>query len=349
MTTERRADAPTENSRSRLRGHKLAAPLATRYASATSAVAVLYIAGGIGCLLGAAFPMSAQAPIGLGQILGVIGLTLGPALIVVRGRMKSVALHGFLALATALVSVLVACSTTSAGVVLTGVDYMCIGWIAAYFLPRRAARIHYGLAVAGFSSGVLVGGVPGLVVPAFVIAATVVASAEMLAHFVNQLRRLAALDPLTGLANRACFTAAAENEMVLAARRARGFTVAMIDMDNFKIVNDTHGHLAGDALLIELASTWQTQLRGTDLLARFGGDEFALLMPNTTVLEGKRVLRRLRDAHPAKWSAGIVEWDGDGGLDAILRRADRNLYEAKEAREQGSRSCPAEAQDLATS
>ncbi len=319
-------------------------PLAVRYASAISAIAVLYLAGGIGCVLGVAFPMSSQAPIGLGQILAVIGLTVGPALLLFRDRATAVTLHASLALATALVSVLVAYSKTPAGVVLTGVDYMCIGWISAYFLPRRAARIHCGLAIAGFASGVVTGGVDGLTVPALVIGATVAASAEMLAFFVTQLRRQAALDPLTGLANRACFTAAAEHEVAMALRGARGFALAMLDMDDFKAVNDTRGHLAGDALLIELANTWQTQLRRTDLLARFGGDEFALLMPATKVLEGKRILRRLRDAHPARWSAGIVEWDGDASLDEMLRRTDANLYEAKEARDLTREACSAERQ-----
>jgi GGDEF domain-containing protein len=87
-----------------------------------------------------------------------------------------------------------------------------------------------------------------------------------------------------------------------------------------------------------------SQLRRADLLARLGGDEFALSMPATKVLEGKRILRRLDDAHPARWSARIVEWDGDDGLDEMLRRADANLYEAKEARDPKREACSVERQ-----
>lgn len=305
------------------------APITTRHASAATAIAVLYLAGGIGCLLGAAFPMSPHAPIGLGQVLGAVGLTFGAGIMIVRTRVTVVSLHSLLVLATVLVSVLVACSKTAAGVLLTGVDYMCIGWISAYFFPRRTARFHCGLAIAGFCSAIAAGGLPGLVVPSLVVVTTVAVSAEMLAHFVTQLRRQAAQDPLTGLANRAFFRAAAEREMALAARGKRVFVLVMLDMDDFKVVNDTRGHLAGDALLIELAQTWQAQLRRSDVLSRFGGDEFALLMPSTTRQQGEQVLARIRAAHPASWSAGTVEWDGDDSFEQMLRRADRNLYEAK--------------------
>ena len=144
-----------------------------------------------------------------------------------------------------------------------------------------------------------------------------------------QMAHLANHDYLTGLANRAFFRAAAEREMALAARGKRVFVLVMLDMDDFKVVNDTRGHLAGDALLIELAQTWQAQLRRSDVLSRFGGDEFALLMPSTTRQQGEQVLARIRAAHPASWSAGTVEWDGDDSFEQMLRRADRNLYEAK--------------------
>ena len=317
------------------RAHRNEPAIRTRSAGAAIAVAVLYLAGGVGSLLGAAFPMSPHAPIGLGQVYGAVGLTVGVGLFIVRTHAATIAVHSLLVLAPVLVSVLVACSTTAAGVTVTGVDYMCIGWISAYFFPRPLARGHCALAVGGFCTAVAAGGVPGVAIPSFVIVAAVAASSEMLAHFVTQLRRQAALDPLTGLANRAYFRAVAEREVALATRGKRGFALAMLDLDDFKLVNDTRGHLAGDALLVELAHNWQAQLRHTDLLARFGGDEFALLLPRTTRQQGERLLRRLRDAHPARWSAGIVEWDGDASLDQMLRRADRNLYAAKVARDDG--------------
>lgn len=295
-------------------------------------LALLYIVGGVGCLLGAAFPFSPHAPVGLGQSLGAVGLSLGAALLIWRNRAGGAVVNGALLLDTALVSVLVACSKTAAGVTITGVNYTCVTLIAAYFLPRSIARVHAVLAVCGFTAGVVVGGVPGVTAMWFVIVVTVVSASEALAHLVGQLRRLAATDPLTGLANRACFGSAVERQIALAARNEIPFTLALLDLDDFKNVNDTHGHAAGDALLTALAAAWQTQLRRSDLISRVGGDEFALLMPHTTGEGAERVLARLRDAYPARWSAGVVTWNDDSSLDALLERADQELYEAKRRR-----------------
>jgi diguanylate cyclase (GGDEF)-like protein len=308
----------------------------TRNPGAACVLALLYVVGGVGCLLGAAFPMSPHAPVGLGQALAAVGLVIGAALLVWRHRVDHVVVNAGLVLDTALVSALVACSKTAAGVTITGVDYMCVILIAAYFLSRTAARVHSALAVGGFTAGVVVGGVPGVAAMWFVIVVTVVAAGETLAHLVGQLRRVAATDPLTGLANRASFGAAAEREMALAARDERRLALVLLDLDDFKAVNDTYGHAAGDALLVDLAAAWRAQLRRGDLLARIGGDEFALLMPRTTRDDAVRVLHRLRQAHPAGWSAGVVSWDGENSLDALLERADRQLYVAKDSR---VRSC----------
>ena len=300
-----------------------------RQPGAAYALALLYVVGGLGCLLGAAFPMSPHAPVGLGQVLGPTGLVIGTTLLVWRGRVHPAVLNGALVLNTTLVSLLVACSKTAAGVTITGLNYMCITLIAAYFLPRTTARVHSALAVAGFTAGVVAGSVPGVTTMWLVVIATVVAASETLAHLVAQLRRLAATDPLTGLANRASFRASAEREIALALRGERPSTLALLDLDDFKTVNDTRGHAAGDALLTELAAAWRAQLRHGDLLARLGGDEFVLLMPRTAKDDADRVLDRLRDAYPACWSAGAVSWDGDSSLDALLERADQELYKQK--------------------
>jgi diguanylate cyclase (GGDEF)-like protein len=303
-----------------------------RQPSAANALALLYALGGLGCLLGAAFPMSPHAPVGLGQLLGPTGLVISAALLVWRARVDTAVLNGALVVNTALVSLLVACSKTAAGVTITGLNYLCIALIAAYFLPRWMARAHAALAVCGFTSGVAAGGVPAVTAFWLVVVATVVAASETLAHLVRQLRQLAATDPLTGLANRATFRASAEREIALALRGERPFTLALLDLDDFKTVNDTRGHAAGDALLAELTAAWRGRLRRGDLLARLGGDEFVLVMPRTARDDAVRVLDRLRDAYPAEWSAGVVSRDDDTALDALLKRADNELYEEKRRR-----------------
>lgn len=300
--------------------------------SAATAVGLLYAFGGVGCLLGAAFPMGPQTPIGLSESFGIVGVVVGPTLIALRRRVTITILNAALCSATVLVSVLVSFTGPPVGVVLTGVFYMCIALIAAYFLTALQARAHSFLAVSGFSAGVLASGVPRLVVPWFVITVAVLGAAELLRRVVAQLRRQAALDPLTGLANRAYFRVTAERELALACRSGTRFSIALLDLDEFKAVNDTYGHVAGDALLSEIALAWQAELRRSDLMSRYGGDEFALIMPDTDHDEALHVVERLRGAHPAEWSVGVATWDNDVDLKQLLQRTDSDLYNAKNAR-----------------
>ena len=300
--------------------------------NAASVIGVLYGFGGIGCLLGATFPMSPDLAIGLSQFLGIVGLTVAPVILRLRRYLTIASLNAALVTVTILVSALVGSTGSAVGVVLPGVYYMFIALVAAYFFPPLQARVHACLAVGGFSAGVLASGVPNLLVPWFVTSAVVLGAAELLRRLVAQLHEQAALDPLTGLANRAYFQLAAEREIALAIRGRARFSVALLDLDDFKAVNDTHGHVAGDALLSELAAAWQAQLRQADLIARYGGDEFALIMPDTGPDEAINVLERLRAAHCARWSAGVATWDDDTDLSQLLQRADQNLYHAKNTR-----------------
>ncbi len=300
--------------------------------TAATAVGLLYGFGGIACLLGAEFPMSPQIAIGLSRCLGILTLAVATPLLVLRRQLNPATLNSALAAATVLVSILVASTGSAVGVVLPGVFYMCIALTAAYFLPTPQARAQAVLAASGFSAGVLASGVHNLLVPWLVVTTAVLAAAELLHHLVAQLRRQAALDPLTGLANRAYFHLAAERELALACRGRSPFSVALLDLDGFKAVNDTYGHAAGDELLGDLASAWPAQLRRADLLARYGGDEFALIMPDTGPDEAAEVIERLRAAHNAQWSVGVVTWDDETELNQLLQRADQELYRAKNIR-----------------
>ena len=104
-------------------------------------------------------------------------------------------------------------------------------------------------------------------------------------------------------------------------KRAQGHEVLYI------CATDEHGTPA------ELAAAWQAQTRAGDVLARVGGDEFALLLPSTTTDGAHQVLRRLQAAHPAPWSAGLAEWTTGASLDDLLRDADEQLYAHKAAAE----------------
>lgn len=169
---------------------------------------------------------------------------------------------------------------------------------------------------------------------------------EDLRRVNKALEVLAEHDPLTGLANRRKFAERLQYEAARAARNNTPLTIFMIDIDNFKEVNDQHGHLAGDSCLRALAAVLQAQLRAIDLLARFGGDEFVALLPDTpshmALVVGER-LRRQVGAHaiangegraPLHITISIGSATIVGGaakdVDEVLRHADEALYSAKQ-------------------
>lgn len=153
-------------------------------------------------------------------------------------------------------------------------------------------------------------------------------------QLIARVQELARTDPLTELPNRRVWNERLADEMRRARRFVEPLAIAILDLDNFKALNDSRGHAAGDRLLQEIAAGWPAQLRDIDLLARLGGDEFGLLLPTCSQSEQRRVLERLRDAMPSghTFSVGVASWDGAEEADRLLERADRSLYEDKKGR-----------------
>jgi GGDEF domain-containing protein len=115
---------------------------------------------------------------------------------------------------------------------------------------------------------------------------------------ISRLEGLARTDPLTGVPNRRVWEDELLRELERARRTGTGVCLAMIDLDNFKAYNDRHGHQAGDLVLKEAASAWRAEVRSTDLLARFGGEEFVLLLPACALDDAVRIVERLRLVTP---------------------------------------------------
>ncbi len=160
----------------------------------------------------------------------------------------------------------------------------------------------------------------------------------------EELKRLATTDSLTGAYNRRVFMENGREEIYRARRYQRTMSVAMLDLDHFKRVNDHYGHAAGDAVLVTLAAVCRQELRNSDLFARLGGEEFAVIMPETPTRIAADVAARLMTrmggtevatesgAVRVTVSVGVATLcASDDGIDDVLRRADQALYRAKEA------------------
>jgi len=156
------------------------------------------------------------------------------------------------------------------------------------------------------------------------------------------LDRLANEDSLTGCVNRRRFMDLASAELERARRHRRPVSLALLDLDRFKSINDTLGHAAGDAALVALVETGREVLRGSDVMARIGGEEFVALLPETPLVQALDAAERLRVGIAAREvvhdrarftmtaSVGVAEWMGpEETLDDILRRADSAMYQAK--------------------
>jgi diguanylate cyclase (GGDEF)-like protein len=149
----------------------------------------------------------------------------------------------------------------------------------------------------------------------------------------EQLAALARHDGLTGIPNRRTW----DGELPVAMDRARRdgvpLSVALLDLDLFKRFNDQYGHQAGDRLLKSATAAWSTMLRTSDLLCRYGGEEFSVLLPGATTEQAAEVLQRMRAVTPKEqtFSAGLACWDGQEISEELVARADRALYAAKAA------------------
>ena len=160
-------------------------------------------------------------------------------------------------------------------------------------------------------------------------------------HQVQEHMREARTDFLTGLANRQEFDSFLRRELARAARFGDSLSLAMIDLDDLKLINDRHGHRAGDEALRTVGATLKATVRSLDLAARIGGDEFALVMPQTDEQGARDVVTRFQqhlleadsELHPRVGvSAGVAEWREGMTLDRLAAAADAELYSAKRSR-----------------
>src|SRR5437773_10951993 len=156
-------------------------------------------------------------------------------------------------------------------------------------------------------------------------------------HAEENVQLLAVTDPLTGLGNYRRLTEALDAEVKRTGRTERPFAILLLDLDQLKKINDRYGHLIGSQALCRLADVLRVFCRAIDTAARYGGDEFAVILPETTAAAARLVASRIRSRlamdslqPPLSASIGVAVYPQDGEtIEALLRTADRELYGLK--------------------
>ena len=184
-----------------------------------------------------------------------------------------------------------------------------------------------GAQVPGESTGSLI--LLAAVVCALTLTASRIVSEQRAVS--ERLTDAATHDPLTGVANRRALDEVLTAQHRDAAANDLPLCVALIDLDHFKRLNDAFGHPAGDRFLVEAVRQWRAVLRRADVLSRYGGEEFAIVLPECGLTEAVGVMERLRLSTPGgqTCSIGLAEWERGESVDMVFARADAALYSAK--------------------
>lgn len=216
-------------------------------------------------------------------------------------------------------------------------------WLILFVLGVQALlwALRFAGVQLGFASGSLFApsplqlffvGAAAVTLPLVTIACVLVASDKL--HL--ELEQMSRQDMLTRTLTRRAIMQAGEEEVARSRRHDRPLSLLMLDLDNFKAINDRYGHQHGDAILADFAARTSAQLRPMDRLGRYGGEEFMLLLPDTDRATAQRVARRIHAAGAREddlsWSVsiGLTGWQGEADtLPAMLARADSALYRAK--------------------
>lgn len=294
-------------------------------------LAVLFIAGSTLSLVAMLLPHWARQDTAATVITALAAYPAAAVLLIVGERLPRVAFHLLLVLGTLIITLGVYFGNDGTGSLTAAVFYIWVALYAFTFFSRRWAAVHVAIVGAAYGAVLVVLGVRAGAAQWLLVVGTTIASGLVVASLVDEVRAVARRDGLTGLWNRRALEEDLERHLRSAGRDGHAVTLAILDLDDFKDHNTKLGHHGADRLLVDLAESWSGQLRPDDCLARYGGDEFALVCPRSTVDDVEQLVRRLRSASPSpvRFSAGIAAWSRGESAEELERRADDALLDAK--------------------
>ncbi|MBX6372534.1 MAG: diguanylate cyclase [Acidothermus sp.] len=262
--------------------------------------------------------------------IGIVLLVCAGVLAALRRRTGPATRHGLLTGGIVCVSLAVWAAGPGPQSVLSALFYSFPALYAAAFTRRRTAASYLAVIAAAYLAVLGIEWRAAMATQWAITMAVIGVPALVINRLIGQLSRQAWYDALTGLPNRRLADFLLPAAMASAQRHDRLLAIATCDLDELKTVNDTHGHHAGDQLLARVGRTWAAQLRTGDLLARTGGDEFLLILPETTPEAAVAIIERMRAATPdVSFTAGVAVWDHAEPEHRLLHRADAALYQAK--------------------
>ncbi|GAA1698197.1 hypothetical protein GCM10009792_17790 [Microcella alkalica] len=296
---------------------------------------LVLVAGLVLLTAGLVFPLHSGHSVPLKLAAIVTAACLAAALLVLGERTPAWLLWSIVFVQVAFTATLISAAPTDGGAVSLMVGMLSAAVYAGFWGRRRMAAAVAAAVVVGGSLAVLVGGFSNVLPSAWAaIAVLAVGITVVLQVLVSALEQQALLDPLTGVMNRrglqTYLSLRRTNRRPLSHR-----SIAVIDVDDFKQINDDLGHAEGDRVLRELAQNWVRGLRHDDLVVRLGGDEFVLVLSRVEPDATRELLARLQRESTVPWSYGVSSWPEGADFDVCLDEADQRLLETKRARGAG--------------
>ncbi|WP_245649569.1 putative bifunctional diguanylate cyclase/phosphodiesterase [Nocardia shimofusensis] len=306
---------------------RAASALATAMVMARTTGA-FYVMGGV---LGLVITAVAPGDEGNRPLVGTaaaIALLLGLTLLAWGPRLPHVIHHGYVVIATILITIAVYAFPNTVGAISLAAFYVFVACDAALFFRWIQANAHIAFAVV-----LCLWALPTRDLPWWsgIIPAGVTFGVGVVVGILTRMASEADIDVLTGLLNRRGFDRALNTAIAQATRTGQNLSLVLVDLDRFQKINDHLGHRAGDAVLQRVADTWSKLLAPDQRLARYGGDAFALLLPNVTEQAAILLTEQLRAAVTTGCSAGVTSWQPGESGSLLVSRADVGLYRAKQA------------------